>query len=192
MSNPLGVGSVVVSDPEPSVTAGVAVPVPEPWGAQLQRARIGFGDHRAARIPTHITLLPPTPMPLEAVPDLRDHLAQVAAQHPAFAVVLRGTGTFRPVSDVVFVQVAQGIAGCELLERQVRSGPVGAAPVFPYHPHVTVAHDITHPGLDRAFSELADFSCAFEADLLRLYTHRGDQQWRCDADFALASPSPSD
>lgn len=181
---------MVVSPAQPpTATAGVAVPVPEPWGAQLQRARVGFGDDRALGIPTHITLLPPTPMPLHALPDLRTHLGQVAAQHPAFTVVLRGTGTFRPISDVVFVQVAQGISGCEVLERQVRSGPVGAAPAFPYHPHVTVAHDINRPGLDRAFSELADFSCAFEADVLRLYTHGGDQQWRCDSDFILASPS---
>lgn len=184
---------MVVTHPEShTVTAGVAVPVPEPWGVQLQQARIGFGDHRAAWIPTHITLLPPTPMPLKALPDLRAHLGEVATQQCAFPVVLRGTGTFRPISDVVFVQVAQGIAGCEVLERQVRSGPVGAAPAFPYHPHVTVAHDISHPGLDRAFSDLADFSCAFEADVLRLYTHNGDQQWRCDSDFVLASPSPPD
>ncbi|MGI8948959.1 MAG: 2'-5' RNA ligase family protein [Ornithinimicrobium sp.] len=181
-----------MDQPEPhTITAGVAVPIPDPWGCQLQQARTGFGDHRAARIPTHITLLPPTAMPFEALPELRAHLREVAGHQPAFPVVLRGTGTFRPVSDVVFVQVAQGIAECEILERRVRSGRVATESVFPYHPHVTVAQDIGRAALDRAFTELADFSCAFEADVVRLYTHTGDQQWRRDADFALADSAAS-
>lgn len=167
------------------VTAGVAVPVPEPWGAQLQQARIRFGDARAAQIPTHITLLPPTALPAQTLPDLRAHLRDVVADHPAFPVVLRGTGTFWPVSDVVFIQVAQGVASCEVLQARVRGGPLGADLAFPYHPHVTVAHDIDRLGLDRAFAELADFSCAFQAGLVRLYVHDGDHQWRRDADFAL-------
>ncbi len=177
---------MVVDNAEPAtVTAGLAVPVPEPWGAQLQQARIGFGDARAAQIPTHITLLPPTALPAQTLPDLRAHLREVVAEHPAFPVVLRGTGTFQPVSDVVFIQVAHGVASCEVLERKVRGGPVGAELAFPYHPHVTVAHDIDRAGLDRAFAELAEFSCAFEADVVRLYVQDGDHQWRRDSDFAL-------
>ena len=35
---------------------------------------------------------------------------------------LRGTGTFRPVSPVVFIQVARGIPACEQLEATVRRG----------------------------------------------------------------------
>jgi len=177
---------LVVDNPEPAmVTAGVAVPVPEPWGAQLQQARIRFGDTRAAQIPTHITLLPPTALPAQTLPDLREHLRDVVCDHPAFPVVLRGTGTFRPVSDVVFIQVAQGVASCEVLEARVRGGPVGGELAFPYHPHVTVAHDIDRAGLDQAFVDLAGFRCAFEAELVRLYVHNGDHQWRRDADFAL-------
>ena len=37
---------------------------------------------------------------------------------------LRGTGTFRPVSPVVFVNVAEGISRCELLADAVRRGPL--------------------------------------------------------------------
>ncbi|GAA1170498.1 2'-5' RNA ligase family protein [Ornithinimicrobium humiphilum] len=164
---------------------GVALPVPEPWGSYLQQLRVAYGEDRAQHIPTHITLMPPTPVAPEQVDPLRQHLARVAAGHAAFEVLLRGTGTFRPVSDVVYVQVAQGVSSCERLERAVRSGPVDRALEFPYHPHVTIAHDRPEPVLERAFSDLEAFSCAFTADAFRLYLHSGDGVWRVEAEFAL-------
>ena len=174
--------------PDPAVeqvVVGVAIPVPEPWGTHLQRLRIGYDEERAAHIPTHITLLPPTEVASGVVDDLEAHLHRVAAEHAAFEVLLRGTGTFRPVSDVVFVQVAKGVATCERLEQAVRSGPVQRRIDFPYHPHVTLAHDIPGPAMDRAFSDLAAFSCTFTADVVRLYVHDGDGLWRTRADHPL-------
>ena len=52
---------------------GVAVTVPEPWGAQLQDAREQFGDPMASAIPPHVTLLPPTVVEDEALPGFLDH-----------------------------------------------------------------------------------------------------------------------
>ena len=46
-------------------TIGVALPIPEPHGSELQAYREFFGDPLAASIPTHITLLPPTPVPAD-------------------------------------------------------------------------------------------------------------------------------
>lgn len=173
------------SQPEETTTVGVALPVPDPWGSDLQQARIRLGDVQARHIPTHITLLPPTAVPVPVVTRLRAHLDEVASGHQAFPVVLRGTGTFRPVSDVVFIQVARGVASCEVLERRVRSGPVERTVQFPYHPHVTVAHDLEESALDRAFEQLADFTCQFLADRIRLYAHNGDGVWRHDTEFVL-------
>ena len=89
-----------------------------------------------------------------------EHLRAVTAAAEPFDMVLSGTGTFRPVSPVVFVQVSRGIPSCEALERAVRSGPVERPLDFPYHPHVTVAHHLDEAALDRAFESLADFRCA--------------------------------
>lgn len=166
-------------------TVGVALPIPEPWGSQLQARRMGYGEGRALYIPTHVTLLPPTPATGSCVGDLREHLAQVAAGFAPFPVLLRGTGTFRPVSEVVFIQLAQGVAPCEQLEQAVREGPVHRDLEFPYHPHVTVAHDLPEPVLDRAFTELSGFSCQFVADRFRLYVHQGDEMWHAVDEFVL-------
>ena len=167
---------------------GVALPVPEPWGSEVQERRIGYGDVRARHIPTHITLLPPTPLGQECLEPLREHLRAVAAAHPPFEVVLRGTGTFRPVSEVVYLQVAQGVSSCERLERAVRGGPVQRELSFPYHPHVTLAHDVPPPVLDRAFAELSDLVAQYRADHFSLYLHGGDEDWRVVDHFTLSGP----
>lgn len=157
---------------------GVALPVPEPWGSLVREARLGYGEARAAHIPTHVTLLPPTLTTSGLLEELLEHLHEVARSNPPFRVVLRGTGTFRPVSDVVYIQVAQGVSSCEQLEQAVRSGPVSRELEFPYHPHVTVVHDEPSAVLDRAFEELASFTAEFTAQEFVAYVHHGDGVWR--------------
>jgi 2'-5' RNA ligase len=163
---------------------GVAIEVPAPFGPQLQAARAGFGDPLAPHIPPHITLVGPTEV-ADLEPVVR-HLKDVAASHAPFTVHLRGTGTFRPVSDVVFVQVAVGISECEQLERAVRAGPLDQITRFNYHPHVTVAHDVPDADLDRAFEELADYEASFPVASMHVYTFGDDEVWRAVRDVPLA------
>ena len=159
-------------------TIGVSIAIPAPYGEVLQRMRASFGDPMADSIPTHVTLLPPTEVDGDDLDAIEDHLAKVAVARDPFTMTLRGTGTFRPVSPVVFVQVAEGIAECEQLERSVRSGPLHRELQFNYHPHVTVAHHIDEASMDRAFTELADYRCTFTVDAFHLYEHGEDLVWR--------------
>ena len=172
----------MASDP---VTVGVAVAVPEPYATDLREHRASFGDPAADTVPTHVTLLPPTLLECGDMADVQSHLEVVARRHRAFPMRLRGTGTFRPVSPVVFVTVARGISECELLSESVCSGPLDRELAFPYHPHVTVAHDVSEPELDRAFDTLADFACGFDVDAFTLYVHEAGQGWRPDRVFPL-------
>jgi 2'-5' RNA ligase len=167
-------------------TIGVSIAVPDPYGAELQRYRVALGDESARLIPTHVTLLPPTEVPGSALPAISHHLGAAAAASPPFALHLRGTGTFRPVSPVVFVGIVEGISACEQLAARVRSGPLAARLTFPYHPHVTVAHDLDEQLLDKAFAELADFECVFDAASFHLYEHDEASGWRPTESFALS------
>ena len=84
---------------------------------------------------------------MAALPAVEEHLAAVAAAHLPFTLHLRGTGTFRPVTQVVFVAVAAGISECELLAAAIRAAPeLHREARFPYHPHVTVAQDVAAGG----------------------------------------------
>ena len=168
-------------------TIGVSVAVPDPWGEELQRYRIGVGDETARHIPTHITLLPPHEVAEAAMPGVVDHLAEVASGTPPFRVHLRGTGTFAPVSPVVFVGVVEGISQCEQLASGVRQGPLVISRQFPYHPHVTVAHHLPTDLLERAFSDLEDFDAAFDVDEVWMYLHEDETGWLPARSFPLGT-----
>lgn len=166
-------------------TIGVAIAIPEPWASELQDYRTSIGDTTAAHIPTHITLLPPTELDDTDIATVSGHLADAAATVQPFDIHLRGTGTFRPVSPVVFVTVAEGISACELLADAVRSGPLHVDLQFPYHPHVTIAHHLDDETLDRAFGELAQFECSFDVDSFSLYVHEPANGWVPTREFGL-------
>lgn len=168
-------------------TIGVSVAIPEPWGRQLQAWRAGFGDPMARAIPTHVTLLPPTEVEESALGEIEAHLRRVAAAERPFPMILRGTGTFRPTSPVVFIQVARGIPDCERLEQAVRSGPLLRGLHFPYHPHVTVAHHLPDAVLDRAFDKLSGYEASFTVDGFSLYQHGDDEIWRPRRAFPFAA-----
>lgn len=164
-------------------TIGVSIAIPDPFAATLQQCREDFGDPLAHAIPAHITILPPTEVDEDSRSALDDHLRWVCEAVEPFEVHLRGTGTFRPVSPVVFVQLASGIAQCEAVESAVRAGPIERELQFNYHPHVTVAHHLPDEALDRAFDTLADFEARFTVDCLHLYEHGADDVWRPVAKF---------
>ena len=172
-----------------TTTVGVAIAVPDPWGAQLQEYRTALGAHTAGGIPTHVTLMPPFATAQDDVPAIEQHLAQASALNLAFRIHLRGTGTFRPVSPVVFITVVEGISACEQLAFSVRRGPLATDLEFPYHPHVTVAHHLEEDRLDRAFKEMSVFECDFAVDRFSLYVHDGDAGWVPTRDFALTAAS---
>ena len=168
-------------------TIGVAIPIPEPWATQLQDYRTSVGDATAEQIPTHITLIPPVEVTDDELEHVAEHLDAAARSVDGFRIHLRGTGTFRPVSPVVFVTLAEGISSCEVLAGAVRRGPLAVDLSFPYHPHVTIAHHLDDAALDRAFDELADFECEFPVESFCLYVHDADRGWRPSRSFRLGT-----
>jgi 2'-5' RNA ligase len=171
-------------------TIGVALAIPEPWATQLQDYRTSVGDVTATMIPTHITLVPPTDVGEGDLAAIESHLEAVASRVVGFSIHLRGTGTFRPVSPVVFVTVAEGISQCEQLAAAVRQGPLKVDLQFPYHPHVTIAHHLPDDALDRAFTELAPFDSVFDVREFHLYVHDEEAGWEPTRDFPLR-PRPA-
>ncbi|AVH56941.1 MULTISPECIES: 2'-5' RNA ligase family protein [Streptomyces] len=172
-----------------TVTIGVSIAVPEPHGSLLQERRAGFGDPAASGIPTHVTLLPPTEIEDSALPAIEAHLVEVASTGRPFPMRLCGTGTFRPLSPVVFVQVVEGAEACAWLQKQVRdaSGPVARELQFPYHPHVTVAHGIEDEAMDRAYEELSGYEAEWPCSGFALYEQGADGVWRKLREFAFGS-----
>ena len=164
---------------------GVAIGLPEPYTTELQAWRERLGDPNASGIPPHVTLLPPTALPDESLPEVEEHLRRIAAAESPFEMHLRGSATFRPVSPVVFVPLVRGISECERVEAQVRSGPLARTLSFPYHPHVTVAQDVPGDALDAVFEDLAGFSARFGVNGFTLFSHGGEGPWQRRREYPL-------
>jgi 2'-5' RNA ligase len=167
------------------VLVGVAIAIPQPHATVLANWRRQVGDPAADLVFPHITLLPPTPVPADSLADVEAHLASAAAANRPFVMHLAGTGTFRPTSPVVFIQVATGVSDCELLESAIRRGPLARELEFPYHPHVTVAQEIDDRSLDDAYDGLAGFVARFPVDRFVLFSRDFDARWTWGAEFPL-------
>jgi 2'-5' RNA ligase len=167
------------------LTIGVAIAIPQPHATVLANWRRRVGDPAAELVWPHVTLLPPTPVRSEDLPAIEEHLTHVADGRAPFVMHLAGTGTFRPTSPVVFVQVARGVGDCEELEASVRTGLLQRPLDFPYHPHVTVAHEIADSGLDEAYAGLADFVARFPVDHFVLFSRGEDRRWQWRTEFTL-------
>ncbi|GAB4080450.1 2'-5' RNA ligase family protein [Modestobacter muralis] len=188
---PLRADDTFVHRPGTAISAGtsvlgVVVALPEPLAQLMIEWRGKCGDPQASLVPPHVTLLPPTEVPIGERPAIRMHLEQVAATHPPFDVHLTGTGTFRPVSEVVFLTVARGGVDCELLAGAVRSGPLTRSLSFPYHPHVTVAHDVPSEMLDMAAEGLADLHREFRVESFTEFEQLPDGAWAVAAEYRLS------
>ncbi|WP_258073658.1 2'-5' RNA ligase family protein [Arthrobacter sp. 08Y14] len=162
---------------------GIVIGVPEPMATELRRARASFGDPMAAVIPAHITLV--TTTETDDWETMAAHVRRVAKGHGAFDVTLRGTATFRPVSPVVYVQLDEGYEECTALHKEMQSGPLARDLPFPYHPHVTVAHDVSDAGMDRAMHSLRNYEARFTVRTVGLYEHDVSGLWKMREEVEL-------
>ncbi|SOD71955.1 2'-5' RNA ligase [Jatrophihabitans sp. GAS493] len=173
-----------------SATLGVVIDIPEPHSTVLTGWRRSVGDPQADMIWPHVTLLPPTAIAKVDLDEIESHLAKAAEACGPFPMHLAGTGTFRPLSPVVFIQVARGLAECELLEKAIRSGPLARDLEFPYHPHVTVAHDVDEDALDTAYSGLSDYIARFVVDRFTLFERGPGGGWTQRRHYQLGTAGP--
>jgi 2'-5' RNA ligase len=165
------------------VCLGAALVVPEPTAEQVRAARGQFGAADAS--PPHITVIPPTPVPEAGVDAVVGRMRAAASRFGAIRVRLRGAGTFRPVSPVVYAALAGGFERCCQLEELVRGAVDGPEARFPYHPHVTVANGCGTDALDRAEAAVSRIDAAFWVDCLVVSLLGPRGEWRPRAQVAL-------
>jgi 2'-5' RNA ligase len=110
-------------------------------GAFLDRLRLELTPRCNPH--AHVTVLPPRPVACEC--DLKDLTGflerEVKLAHP-FEVALGDISVF-PVSNVIYLDLAQGEPDLRALHESLNRGQLCYQAPFPYHPHITVAQDLT-------------------------------------------------
>ena len=173
-------GRAAAADHEPArseeISVGVILGFPAEIAEELQRWRASFGDPLADVVPAHITLV--TTTPTQDWDATRRHVREVARCQSPFMVTIAGTGTFRPVSPVVVINVEDGFDHCVDLHRMLQQGPLHRELPFAYHPHVTIAHDVAPESLDEAETVLKNYRATFPVVSMGLYEHDADGIWQ--------------
>lgn len=172
------------------MSLGVILGFPPGIAEELQRWRASFGDPMATVIPAHITLV--TTTPTDDWEAARDHVREVARTQAPFMVTIAGTGSFRPVSPVVFINVEEGFEECVELHEKLQTGPLARDLPFAYHPHVTIAHDVAPESLDEAETVLKDYRATFPVVSMGLYEHDANGIWQLREELDFGTQTDND
>jgi 2'-5' RNA ligase len=177
------------SRPE-DISVGVILGFPPEIAEELQRWRASFGDPLADVVPAHITLV--TTTTTRDWEGTLEHVREVARQQSPFKVTIAGTGTFRPVSPVVFINVEDGFEDCVALHGKLQQGPLHRELPFAYHPHVTIAHDVAPENLDEAETVLRNYRATFPVVSMGLYEHDANGIWQLREELDFGTQTDND
>lgn len=173
-----------------SSSVGVILGFPPDIAAELQQWRASFGDPLAGVVPAHITLV--TTTPTHDWGATLAHVRDVARRQSPFMVTIAGTGSFRPVSPVVFIKVEDGFDECVELHEKLQQGPLQRDLPFAFHPHVTIAHDVSPESLDEAETVLKSYKATFPVVSMGLYEHDAEGIWQLREELDFGTETDND
>jgi 2'-5' RNA ligase len=166
--------------------------IPDPLARFLDDLRSelvpGFLPH------AHVTVLPPrqlTAAPEAMIEAIRSHIYDFAP----FEIQAGQVEVFDK-TDVVFIGLAKGQDELRQMHGALNSGPLAANEPYPYHPHITLAQELTHEesvrlaGLARRRWSEYPYQRAFQVDSFAFVQSVGQNLWLDLARFELA-PAPS-
>jgi 2'-5' RNA ligase len=114
--------------------------LPEPLGSFLDSLRCELVPRCQAK--SHVTVLPPRPLatglPESAWRDLNDSLDGF----PPFRVELSSIEVFKG-TNVIYLSVGAGFRELEQMHAALNQGPLQFAEPYLYHPHVTLAQELS-------------------------------------------------
>jgi 2'-5' RNA ligase len=142
----------------------------------------------------HVTILPPRPLsgpPSAAIEMVRARIPDFSS----FEVELGEVAVF-DASDVVYIEIKEGRDELLQMHRALNTGPLKFDAQYPYHPHITLAQDLTH----EQAAELAEiarrrwseyrYSRVFPVESLVFVQNTSRNRWTDLAYFQL-DPAPS-
>lgn len=163
---------------------GVVIEIPSPLRERLRDWRLRYGGVEAAIVDPHITLVSGS---TRAWDQAAAHVRNLARRFEAFTIRLHGTGTFRPITNVVYLNVTDGAETCTQLHDALLAGPLGHDLSFGYHPHLTIAHDVAESLLDAAQEDLSEESLEFDVTSIGLFGIEETGRWSLREELDLGT-----
>ncbi len=124
--------------------------LPDPLAGFLDRLRLDLTPDCSPR--AHVTILPPRPLTAE-IKESVERLEEECRLFPPFEIRLGSIEIF-PKSNVIYISLARGEHELHALHENLNAGQLEYDGPFPYHPHITIAQDITAEQVD-ALTQIA-------------------------------------
>ncbi len=154
--------------------------IPDPLGGFLDRLRTDLVCDCHAK--AHVTVLPPRPLFCET-PEAWSSIQQRLREIQPFEIKLGEIEIF-PVTDVIYLSIASGFEQLRELHASLDIGCLEFEEPFHYHPHVTLAQDLTNgqlaPAVKLATDRWHEFRDArtFTVDKLTFVQNTLDNHWK--------------
>ncbi len=154
--------------------------LPEPLAGFLNSLRCELVPRCQAK--THITVLPPRPLANGLPETAWEDLSDAIDDFPAFRVELTSIEIFQG-TNVIYLSVGAGYRELERMHQALNRGPLEFAEPFEYHPHVTLAQELTPEQVEmtlaRARSRWREFpaSHSFMVDRLTFVQNTQENRW---------------
>jgi 2'-5' RNA ligase/ribosomal protein S18 acetylase RimI-like enzyme len=177
----------------PKRRLGVALLVPPPFDREVDALRRACDDGSLARIPSHLTLVPPVNVREDAMPQALAVLRDAAASVRPFTLQLGPPATFLPDNPTLYLSVSgPGGTVVQDLRDRVFVPPLKRALTWPFVPHVTIADEMEPERIAAAIEALAGYRATVTFERVHLLEESKGAEgrgWRPIADAPFAAPA---
>jgi 2'-5' RNA ligase len=154
--------------------------LPEPLAGFLDSLRCELVPYCQAK--SHVTVLPPRPL-ATGLPESAWHdLSHCLDGFPPFRVELTSIDVFRG-TNVIYLSVGAGYGELEEMHMALNRGPLQFVEPYEYHPHVTLAQQLTAEEVESAAALARSrwrefpYSHTFTVDRLTFVQNTQENRW---------------
>ena len=158
--------------------------------SEIDGLRRAVGDGSLARIPAHITLVPPVNVALERLEEASDVLRSAASGFAPLELALGPAVTFWPATPVVYLEVGGDVPALRALRDAVFRAPLARTLTYDFVPHVTLADDVASPErIGQAVAALADYRRTVRIERVHILREGAGRVWEPIVDADLSAPA---
>jgi 2'-5' RNA ligase len=170
---------------------GVALLLRPPVADEVDGLRRALGDGALARIPPHLTLVPPVNVRETELGAALAVLRQAAAGAPAagLTLTLGPVRSFSPASPVLYLDVGGDLDGLQALRDRIFVKPLSRPLTFAFVPHVTLADEASPAQLEAVPAVLSGYARVVTVDRVHLLREAVGRRWEAIADVAFGRPA---